>query len=245
MQERPEAQSANHILSSLPPEDYRRLAPHIETMEAARGEVLYQTEQRIDHCYFPLNSMVSLISRTADGESVEVGIVGYEGIAGVSALLGVDRSPHENMVQIPDGVVRVRAEVLREEFGRGGAFQSLALRYVHSLLLQASQVAACNRLHTLSERLARWLLMTEDRARRPELPLTQEFLSLMLGVRRPGVTEAAIVLQAQGLIDYTRGRVTIRDRAGLEESACDCYRIVKEEFDRVTAATPDARGSTP
>jgi CRP-like cAMP-binding protein len=245
MQEQPELQSANYILSSLPPEDYQRLAPHLETLEVPRGEVLFQAEQRIDYCYFPLNSMVSLISRTADGESVEVGIVGYEGFAGVSLLLGVDESPFEQMVQIPDGAVRVRAEVLREEFGRGGAFQALALRYAHSLLLQTSQVAACNRLHTLSERLARWLLMSEDRARRPELPLTQEFLSLMLGVRRPGVTEAAIVLQAQGLIDYTRGRVTVRDRAGLEESACDCYRIVKEEFDRVTAAASDAPGSAP
>jgi CRP-like cAMP-binding protein len=245
MSEQPVLQSENHILSSLPPEDYERLAPHLETREVPRGEVLYRPEQRIDYGYFPLNSMVSLISRTADGESVEVGVVGYEGFAGVSLLLGVDASPFEQMVQIPDGAVRVRAEVLLEEFGRGGAFQALALRYVHSQLLQSAQVAACNRLHTLSERLARWILMTEDRARRPELPLTQEFISLMLGVRRPGVTEAAIVLQAQGLIDYVRGRVTVRDRAGLEESACDCYRIVKEEFDRATAAPSGTNGSTP
>jgi CRP-like cAMP-binding protein len=234
MQEQSSPQSENHILSSLPPEDYRRLAPHLETREMPRGEVLFHPEERMDYGYFPLNSMVSLVSHTADGESVEVGIVGYEGFAGVSLLLGVDASPFENMVQIPDGAVRVRAEVLREEFGRGGAFQALALRYAQSLLLQTSQIAACNRLHSLSERLARWLLMTEDRARRQELPLTQEFLSLMLGVRRPGVTETAIILQAQGLIDYMRGRITIRDRAGLEEHACDCYRIVKEEFDRST-----------
>jgi CRP-like cAMP-binding protein len=234
MQEQPGPQSENHILSSLPPEDYQRLAPHIERQEATRGRVLYQQEHRMDYGYFPLNSMVSLVSRTADGESVEVGIVGHEGFAGVSLLLGVDRSPFEQMVQIPDGAVRVRSEVLREEFRRGGAFQALALRYVQSLLLQTSQVAACNRLHSLSERLARWLLMCEDRVRRPDLPLTQEFISLMLGVRRPGVTEAAIILQAQGLIDYTRGNIRIRDRAELVESACDCYRIVKEEFDRVT-----------
>ena len=234
MQEQPGPQSENHILSSLPPEDYRRLAPHIERHEATRGQVLYPQEYHMDYGYFPLNSMVSLVSRTADGESVEVGIVGHEGFAGVSLLLGVDKSPFEQMVQIPDGAVRVRTEVLREEFRRGGAFQTLALRYVQSLLLQTSQVAACNRLHTLSERLARWLLMCEDRVRRPDLPLTQEFISLMLGVRRPGVTEAAIILQAQGLIDYRRGSVRIRDRAELVESACDCYRIVKEELDRVT-----------
>jgi CRP-like cAMP-binding protein len=231
--ERPGPQSENHILSSLPHEDYRRLAPHLETRETTRGEVLYHNEQRMDYAYFPLNSMISLVSRTAEGESVEVGIVGYEGFAGVSVLLGVDASPYEQMVQIPDGVVRVRSEVLLEEFRRGGAFQTLALRYVQCLLLQTSQVVACNRLHTLSERLARWLLMSEDRCRCPDLPLTQEFLSLMLGVRRAGVTETAIILQAQGLIDYTRGHIKIRNRAGLEEYACDCYRIVKEEFDLV------------
>ncbi|HEX8721989.1 MAG TPA: Crp/Fnr family transcriptional regulator [Pyrinomonadaceae bacterium] len=234
MHEQSDLRSENHILAGLPPEDYRRLAPHFETLEATRGEVLYRSEQHIDHCYFPLNSMVSLVSRTADGESVEVSVVGYEGFTGVSVLLGVDNSPYENMVQIPDGAVRVKAGVLREEFARGGAFQALALRYVQSLLLQTAQVAACNRLHSLSERLARWLLMSEDRCRCADLPLTQEFLSLMLGVRRPGVTETAVVLQARGLIDYTRGHIKIRDRAGLEEHACDCYRIIKEEFDRVT-----------
>lgn len=235
MHEQSDPQSANYILASLPPEDYRRLAPHIETHETTHGEVLYHPEQRIEYAYFPLNSMVSLVSHTAEGESVEVGIVGYEGFAGVSVLLGVDASPYEQMIQIPDGSVRVKSGVLLEEFRRGGAFQTLALRYVQSLLLQTSQVAACNRLHSLTERLARWLLMSEDRCRCPDLPLTQEFISLMLGVRRPGVTEAAVVLQAQGLIDYTRGHIRIRDRAGLEEHACDCYRIVREEFDRVTA----------
>jgi CRP-like cAMP-binding protein len=234
MEEQSRPQFANHILSSLPPEDYQRLAPHFETQEAPRGQVLYQAEQHMDYGYFPLNAMISLISRTADGESVEVGIVGYEGFVGVSFLLGVDRSPFEQMVQIPDGAVRVRSKVLLEEFGRGGAFQALTLRYVQSLVLQTSQIAACNRLHSLSERLARWLLMSEDRCRCSDLPLTQEFLSLMLGVRRPGVTETAVVLQAQGLISYMRGHITIMDRAGLEEAACDCYRIVKEEFDHIT-----------
>jgi CRP-like cAMP-binding protein len=234
MQEQPGPRFENHILSSLPPEDYQRLAPHFETLETTRGEVFYQQEQRMSYGYFPLNSMVSLVSHTADGDSIEVGIVGYEGFVGVSALLGVDESPYEQMIQIADGVVKVKSQVLREEFGRGGAFQTLTLRYVQSLLLQTAQVAACNRLHSLSERLARWLLMSEDRCRCPELPLTQEFISLMLGVRRAGVTETAVVLQAQELITYKRGHIRIIDRDGLIEHACDCYRIVKEEFDRIT-----------
>jgi CRP-like cAMP-binding protein len=234
MHEQPSTQFENHILSSLPPEDYQRLAPHFETLETTRGEVLFQQEQLMGYGYFPLNSMVSLVSRTADGDSIEVGIVGYEGFAGVSSLLGVDESPYEQMVQIPDGAVRVKSQVLREEFGRGGAFQALTLRYVQSLLLQTSQVAACNRLHSLSERLARWLLMSEDRCRCPDMPLTQEFISLMLGVRRAGVTETAVILQAQGLIEYRRGHIRVIDRDGLKDHACDCYRVVKEEFDRIT-----------
>jgi CRP-like cAMP-binding protein len=187
----------------------------------------------MDYVYFPSNSMVSLVSRLSDGSSVEIGIVGYEGMVGVSSVLGVDRSPHETMVQIPDGGVQMKTSVLREEFKRGGALHDSLLRYLQLLLLQTSQIAACNRLHSIGERLARWLLMCHDRVRREELHLTQEFLAMMLGIRRAGVTEAALILQAEEYIRYRRGQITILDRAGLEDFTCECYRIVKDEFDRV------------
>jgi CRP-like cAMP-binding protein len=224
----------NHILSRLPYEDYERLRPHLEPVELRHSQVLHEAGEVMEYVYFPENSMVSLISRTAAGESVEVGVVGFEGIAGISAILGVDRSPHEAMVQIPDGGTRMEVRVLREEFKRAGALHDLLLRYTQGLLLQTSQVAACNRLHSVSERLARWLLMSYDRCACADLPFTQEFISLMLGVRRAGVTEAALILQAGGYINYRRGHIRIIDREGLEQYTCDCYTIVKAEFDSLT-----------
>lgn len=225
----------NRILASLPPEDYARFAPHLEPVELAHGQIIYDAEQYIDYLYFPVNSMVSLVSHTVDGQSIEVGIVGYEGVVGISALLGVDKSAHENIVQIHDGALRIKTKALLDEFTRGGALQKAMLRYTQSLLLQISQVAACNRLHSVSERLARWLLMSEDRCRCEDLPLTQEFLAIMLGTRRAGVTEAAVILQSQGFIEYRRGHIQIIDRAGLEDSTCDCYAILKTEFDLVVS----------
>lgn len=227
--------SQNHILTSLPAEDYKRLAPHLEQVDITLGQVLQETGDVMKHVYFPERAMVSLISRTAQGESVEVGIVGFEGMAGVSAVLGVDQSPHEMMVQINGSMKRLPVTALRDEFKRGGALHDLILRYTQGLLLQTSQVAACNRLHTVSERLARWLLMSYDRCDCDDLPFTQEFLALMLGVRRAGVTEAALILQAEESIQYKRGHIQITDRQELEAHACDCYEIVKAEFDRLIA----------
>jgi CRP-like cAMP-binding protein len=186
--------------------------------------------------------MVSLVSQLSDGTSVEVGVVGFEGVVGLPAFLGVDKSPHVCMVQIPDGAVRVRAEIVVGEFKRGGALQDSLLRYTQSVLLTSSQLVVCNRVHTIGERLARWLLMSYDRCPRNDLPLTQEFLALMLGTRRAGVTEAAIILQAEGAISYNRGRVTITDIEGLEETACECYGIIKAEFDRLRPGQ-DGRGN--
>jgi CRP-like cAMP-binding protein len=235
MHNEPRPPNENHILAHLPREDYERLRPHLEQVQLSLGQVLHEAGEIMKYVYFPQNSMISLISHTAAGESVEVGIVGFEGIAGISSVLGVDRSPHETMVQIADGGLRLRMQVLREEFKRSGALQNLLLRYTQGLLLQTSQVAACNRLHSLAERLARWLLMSYDRCACEDLPFTQEFLSLMLGVRRAGVTDAAVALQAEGYITYRRGHIKIIDREGLEDYTCDCYSIVKEEFDLLTA----------
>ncbi|HEX8127842.1 MAG TPA: Crp/Fnr family transcriptional regulator [Pyrinomonadaceae bacterium] len=233
MSEALSTQSENHILASLNAEDYQRLSPHLEPVELHHSQILYEAGGPMDYVYFPSNAMVSLISQLSDGSSVEIGITGYEGMIGVSSVLGVDRSPHQAMVQIPDGAVRLKAGVLKDEFKRGGALQDSLLRYVQLLLLQTGQIAACNRLHSIGERLARWLLMSQDRCRCDELPFTQEFLAIMLGIRRAGVTEAALILQAKEYISYRRGQVKILDRAGLEDFTCECYRIVKDEFDRL------------
>jgi CRP-like cAMP-binding protein len=197
----------------------------------AHGQILAEAGERITEVYFPNRSMVSIVAHMPDGESVEVGIVGFEGMTSISLVLGVDIAPHEAMVQIHDGALRMPAQALLAEFKRGGALHDRLLRYAQGQLLQTSQIAACNRLHTVSERLARWLLMSHDRCVCDDLPLTQEFLSLMLGVRRAGVTESANMLHNEGYITYRRGQIKIIDRAGLERYACDCYQIVKEEFD--------------
>jgi CRP-like cAMP-binding protein len=231
MQVQSRPQTENRILARLPSEDYERLLPKLESVELHHGQVLTESGGRMDYAYFPQNSMVSLISHTPDGESVEVGIVGFEGMANISLILGVDKAPHEAMVQIPGDGMRIKMQDLRDEFKRGGALHDILLRYTQGLLLQTSQIAACNRLHSLAERLARWLLMSHDRCICDVLPFTQEFLSLMLGVRRAGVTEAAIILQAEGYINYRRGHINILDRVGMEDFSCDCYGIVKEEFD--------------
>lgn len=235
MDESRHPQTANRILASLPTEDYQRIAAILEPVELKHGQKIYEAEELIEDVYFPANSMISLVSQMSDGASVEVGIVGFEGMAGVSFFLGAESAPHSCVVQIPDGAMRGDAQKMRAEFKRGGAFQDLTLRYVYSLLRMTSQVAACNRLHSLSERLARWLLMSQDRCALNDLPLTQEFLSIMLGVRRAGVTEAAIILQTEGMISYKRGQIKITDRRGLEEFCCECYRIIKRDFDRIVS----------
>ena len=223
--------SENRVLSSLPSEDYQRLAPHLEQVDMPLGKVLAKAGDRIEYVYFPQNSMISLVSELSDGSAVEVGIIGFEGMLGLSIVLGVDTASHEAMVQINDGALRVRSATLVKEFKRGGALQSILLRYTQSLMLQMSQVAACNRLHTVEERLARWLLMSDDRCVSEDLPLTQEFLALMLGVRRAGVTTSALALHGEGYIRYRRGHITVTDRKGLEAYACECYKIIKAEFD--------------
>lgn len=225
----------NHILAALPREDYERLAPHLEPIELTHGKMLYEPGGVIKHVYFPVNSMISLVSQLSDGSSVEVGVVGFEGMAGLPLVLGVDKSPHETMAQIPGAAIKLKSEVTKAEFKRGGALHDFVLRYAQKQMLQTSQVAACNRLHTIEERLARWLLMSHDRCLCDELPLTHEFLSMMLGSRRAGVTTAALALQADDFIRYSRGNITMIDRHGLEGFACECYAIVKTEFDRSLA----------
>ena len=226
----------NKILASLPTVDYERLLPKLKPVELKHSQVLFRAGEVMEFVYFPDSAMVSLISETAGGGCAEVGVVGFEGMAGVSSILGVDRSPYQAVVQYPDGAMRMTVEHLRKEFDLAGKLHARLLRYVHGLLLQTSQVAACNGLHSVSERLARWLLMSLDRCQCYDLPFTQEFLGYMLGTRRASVTEAAIVLQAEGYIHYRRGHIKILDRDGLIDHSCECYAVIKTEFDLLIAS---------
>lgn len=223
----------NQILSALPTEEYDRLSTHLEPVYLPHGQTLYAPDSTIEYVHFPMGAMISLVSQLSDGASIEVGVTGFEGMTGISIVLGVNKSPHQGVVQIPGNAMRMKAEVLKNEFNLGGKLQDLLLRYTQSLMLQISHVAACGRLHHVDERLARWLLMSADRCGCSELPLTHEFIAQMLGVRRAGVTTAALALQSSGLIHYRRGRISILDRQGMEGIACECYSILKAEFDNI------------
>ncbi len=236
--------AANWILTALPPDDYERLAHHLEPVKLPFARTIYAPNEVIKHVYFPTTAMVSVVANTQDGLSVEIGVVGREGMTGTSSLIGDEgTSPTESMAQLGGDGLRMPAEVAREEFTRGGAFQNLLLRYMQALSVQVGRSAACNRLHTVEERLARWLLMTHDRATSDVLALTQEFIAMMLGCRRAGVTSAAITLQGDGLIRYARGNITILDREGLENFTCECYGVVRAEYDRLLKQKFSTRGS--
>ena len=225
--------TANHILNALSDEDYARLLPHFKPVELTLGQVIYQPDEPIKDIYFPNNAMASIIATTPEGQSAEVGVVGREGIVGVDYLMGVEATSNQSIVQLSDGAMRINAKTAKAEFRASAAMNDLLLRYVHALLMQVSQTALCNRLHTIEQRLARWLLMCHDRAPGDVLTLTQEFLAVMLGANRPSVTTAALILQGAGFIKYTRGRIKIIDRESLEDFACDCYGVVRQEYDRL------------
>jgi CRP-like cAMP-binding protein len=234
--EKTQSTTTNRILSALTSAEYERLAIHMEPVNLAPGEVLYQPDQPIAYVYFPNYGTVSLVSTFEDGESVEVGMVGNEGMFGVSVFLGCISTPLEAIVQLPGNGFRMRADVLRHEFKKGGELQDLLLGYTQAFITQIAQAAACNRIHAADGRLVRWLLMCYDRSQSEDLPLTHEFISTMLGTRRAGITEAAGRLQALGLIKYRRGHITILDRQGMEAASCECYPILKKEFARLVNA---------
>ena len=230
----------NRLLAALPREDLGRLARHLRPATLDAGTLLHEPGQRIETVYFPETGMISMLARLEGGDVLEVGVVGREGMAGLPVVLGVDTALTEAMIQIAGTVLSLRATLLKEQMEQSGALRSLLLRYAHAEHAQVAQTAACNGRHTVEERLARWLLMAHDRAGGDDLALTQEFLSQMLGVRRAGVTVAAGILQKAGLIDYAHGRITIRDRAGLEAASCECYRAVATLSDRLLG--PNHRG---
>jgi CRP-like cAMP-binding protein len=220
----------NRLLAALPVEDYERVAPDLKTVTFTLSQVLFRPGDRITHAYFPTNSIVSLLTELEDGMGMEVGLVGRDGMVGISAILGGDETKVAT-VQAQGEALRIPADRLREEFKRGGVMQSAILRYTHALMTQISQSVVCTARHKVEGRLARWLLMYHDRLDTDEFELTHEFMANMLGVRRPGVSEIAHRLQEMGLIRYQRGRVMILDRKGLEEFVCECYAVVKEKSD--------------
>ena len=223
----------NRLLAALPREEYERLLPHLGHVSFKLGEVVYESGGQMEHIYFPTTAIVSLLYLMENGASAEMGMAGREGLVGVALFMGGNTMPNRAVIQSAGGAVRMRAQVLRDEFARGGAFQRLLLRYTQALLTQMSQTAVCNRLHAIEQQLSRWLLLSHDRLDSDELVMTQELIANMLGVRREGVTAAAGRLQEQGLISYVRGRIRILDRPGLEASACECYKVVKDEYDRL------------
>jgi CRP-like cAMP-binding protein len=222
---------ANKILNALPDDEYARISPKLREVSFPIGKILYRAEQQIDHVYFVNQGIVSWLATLEDGSTVEAGVIGSEGLAGVAVVLGASSTPNQALTQAEVLASRISSSDLLVEFRRNGKLNSLILRFVHSMFTQVAQTAACNRLHTLDQRLARWLLMTHDRTNGSTLPLTQEFLSRMLGVRRAGVSVAANSLRQQGLIDYHRGDIRVVDRGGVESISCECYEIVKQEYD--------------
>jgi CRP-like cAMP-binding protein len=200
------------------------------------GDVVYESGGSLEYVYFPTTCVVSLLYTLEDGTTTEIGLVGNDGMVGVALFLGGDTTPNRAVVQIAGDALRIRAKVLQAEFARGGPLQRLLLLYTQALITQISQTAVCNRIHSVEQRLSRWLLLSHDRVRSDELRMTQEFISNMLGGRRESVAVAAGRLQRIGLIHYSRGLITIQDRKGLEATACECYQIVKSELDRLLGA---------
>ena len=223
----------NHLLAALSAEDFQRVKSQIKLVPLTLGEVLYESGSRQRAVYFPTTSIVSLLYMLADGASAEIAVVGNEGIIGVSLFMGGETTPSRAVVQSAGHAYRLSGKVLKEEFIRGDAMQHLLLRYTQALLTQMAQTAVCNRHHSLDQQLCRWLLLSLDRLVGDELIMTQELIANMLGVRREGVTEAAGNLQNAGLIKYSRGHITVLDRSGLEARTCECYAVVKKEFDRL------------
>jgi CRP-like cAMP-binding protein len=223
----------NQLLASLPAAVLSRLEPSLELVSMQLGEVLYESGTQPSHVYFPTTAIVSLLYVMEDGSSAEIAVVGNEGIVGVALFMGGETTPSRGIVQCAGHAYRLKGQHLKEEFMRAADLQHVLLRYTQALLTQMAQTAVCNRHHSVDQQLCRWLLLTFDRLPSNELTMTQELIANMLGVRREGVTEAAGKLQKAGLIRYNRGRITIIDRAGLEARSCECYAVVKGEFDRL------------
>lgn len=226
----------NNILSSLSKKDAELLIPHLNLIHLEQRDVLYEVGEVITDLYFMENGVASVIATMAEGSSIEVGMIGFEGAVGMSALLGENISNQHVVIQMPGKAYKISVSKCKAAFEQSPSIRKTLLRFVDSFLNLSAQTAACNRLHLVEQRCARWLLMSSDRTQTNHLPLTQEYLSAMIGVRRSGVSEAASQLQRSGLINYNQGNITILDRSGLEKSSCECYRIDRDRFDQLLAS---------
>ena len=223
----------NRLLGALPAEEYERLRSNLQPVSFAVGEVVYEYAGQLAYVFFPTTSIISLLYTMENGSSAEMGLTGNDGVVGIALFMGGGTMPNRAVVQSAGDAFRMKAKVLQDEFAQGGKFQQLLLRYTQALITQISQTAVCNRLHSVEQQLCRWLLLSHDRLNSDELVMTQELIADMLGVRREGVTVAAGRLQDDGAISYVRGRIQILDRAKLEMSVCECYRVVKDEVNRL------------
>ncbi len=223
----------NHLLNALPEEDYIRIQGMLEHIPMPLGQAIYESGGHLKHVYFPTTAIVSLLYVLESGASAEIAVVGNEGILGISLFMGGETTPSRAVVQSAGHGYRMRASLLKQEFSRAGPMMHLLLRYTQALITQMAQTAVCNRHHSIEQQLCRWLLLSLDRLSADELNMTQELIANMLGVRREGVTEAAGKLQRAGLIEYARGHIRVLDRPKLEETVCECYQVVKTEFERL------------
>jgi CRP-like cAMP-binding protein len=223
----------NRLVAALPEEDYQGLLPVLEAVRLPLGMALYESGGAQGYVYFPTSSIVSLLYVLADGSSAEIAVTGCEGLVGIALFTGGETTPSRAVVQSAGQGYRIKAALLKRKFEEGGALQLLLLRFTQALITQMTQTAVCNRHHAVDQQLCRWLLLSLDRLPANELVMTQELIANMLGVRREGVTEAAGKLQAEGLIEYSRGRITVLDRPKLEARVCECYAVVKKEYDRL------------
>lgn len=233
----------NYILAALPTREYDAIAPYLMPVHLDSGAVLYEPEAEIQTIYFPTTVLISIVGITQEGMSTEVGMVGAEGMLGLPIFFGATSQPFQVITQLPGEAVTISADDFQKVLRRNPTLQQLLLRYSHTRLIQTTQSAVCNRFHQLEERLCRWLLLAQDRAKTTRLPFTQEFLAEMIGARRAGVGLTASSLQTAGLIRYHRGEITILDRQGLETSACECYKIIRSELDKFLSALPEKSDS--
>ena len=227
------APTANRLLAHLPGEELELLLPHLKRVPLTHGDRIIEPHVPVKDIYFPVNCLLSMVTMMEDGSSVECGSIGREGMSGVPVLLDAAETTMPTFVQVPGEAFRIKAATVKELYDRGGALRKIINRYIHTVIVVGSQSAACNRLHHIEARLARWLLMSSDGVGSHEVDITHEYLAVMLGVRRAGVSEAAAKLQEKSLISYYRGHVLIKDREGLEASACECYQAVKDDYERL------------
>ncbi len=231
----------NHLLAALPPDEFKRISTHLELVPLPFGDVLYESGGKLNYVYFPTTAIISMLYILENGTSAEIAVVGNEGILGIALFMDTDTTPSRAVIQSAGYGYRMKSTLLMAEFNRAEVMMTLLLRYTQSLIAQMTQTAVCNQYHTIEQQLCRWLLLSLDRLPRESLITTQELIANMLGVRREGVTESASKLQRDGSIKYSRGRIEVIDRAGLEMNVCECYQVVKKEFDRLLDDIPKKR----